>query len=52
MDEAKSFSTEKELSNTPPSDRLTGLEDVTKKTTLRSRYDKVIDKNGSPPTRG
>ena len=46
MDEAKSFSAKKELSNTPPSDRLTGLEDVTKKITLRSRYDKVIDGNG------
>ena len=27
----------------PPNDRLAGLEDVTKTTTLRSRYNKVID---------
>jgi hypothetical protein len=49
MDETKSFSSKEELSITPPSDRLSGLEDVTKKTTLRSRYDKVIDGSGSPP---
>lgn len=46
MDESKSFSTVEELSNTPPRDRLSSLEDVTKKTTLRSRYDKVIDGKG------
>lgn len=43
MDDMKDSSTVEELSVVSPSDRLAGLEDVTKTTTLRSRYDKVID---------
>ncbi|MBE9539672.1 MAG: hypothetical protein IMF06_11360 [Proteobacteria bacterium] len=42
----QSSSTAKPASSTTPNDRLAGLEDVTKKITLRSRYDKVIDGDG------
>ena len=50
MDEMKQPSSGKTVASPPPGDRLAGLEDVTKKITLRNRYDKVID--GSPPSRG
>lgn len=46
MDDLKSSSTAKEITREAHSDRLAGLEDVTKKTTLRNRYDKVIDGSG------
>ena len=36
-------STPKPAAKPPPNDRLTGLEDVTKTATLRSRYNKVIE---------
>ena len=40
---SQSSSTAKPASSPAPNDRLAGLEDVTKKITLRSRYDRVID---------
>ena len=49
MEEMKNTSSDKTVTSPPPGDRLAGLEDVTKKITLRSRYDKVIDSDGSPP---
>jgi len=44
LDDAASTPTIDELPT--PHDKLAGLEDVTKKTTLRNRYDKVIDRDG------
>lgn len=49
MAEMKNPSSDKKVAGPPPGDRLAGLKDVTKKTTLRSRYDKVIDGDDSPP---
>ena len=49
MDEMKQPSSDKMVASPPLGDRLAGLENVTKKITLRSRYDKVIDGDGSPP---
>ncbi len=43
MEDLKHSSPEEIASSPAPNDRLASLEDVTKKTTLRSRYDKVID---------
>jgi hypothetical protein len=44
LDDAASTTTMDKMPT--PDDRLAGLEDVTKKITLRSRYDKVIDGDG------
>ena len=38
--------TEQSVADTARDDRLAGLEDITKKATLRTRYDKVIDSAG------
>lgn len=52
MEEMKASVTVKKLADSQPNDRLSGLADVTKKTTLRSRYDKVIDGSSDHPDGG